>query len=485
MSVGADRVVKSREQGRGSGNRWAALFALYLAMFMNILDVSVVNLALPSIRQGLGATDTELEWVLVVYVLSFAAGLLPFGRFGDVIGRDRVFVWGVAGFTLSSLGCGLAPDITALIAARAVQGLCAAAMVPQVLAIVHVIFSGADKGKAIGLFGSVSALGAVAGPLVGGAVVAADFYSLGWRPIFLMNLPIGLVSLLGVLRLLPPFPGGSRVRPDWLGTALYALAVLALVFPLVEGRQFGWPLWCMALMGIGAALAVLFFRRQQVNARQGRAQVLPAALTRDGVFVFGLVFVTLFFSCLMGSFFMLAVLLQSGLGLDAMKAGLTLAPHPAGVILASALTGRLGGRWLAGRIAAATLVVLCGLAAIRFVVASAAAPEALMLPLLVVGLGTGTAIPALFQLALSRVASADAGAGSGALQAFQQVGMAFGVGIQGQIFFQGIRSDAGAANYLEAAATTMLYPVSVAAGLFVFSLVAWYGTVKKSGWPSR
>lgn len=485
MSVVPDGLEKKEIRGEEGGSRWAALLALYLAMFMTILDVSVVNLALPSIRQGLGATDTALEWVLVAYVLSFAAGLAPFGRFGDVAGRDKVFRWGVAGFTLSSLACGLAPDITALIAARALQGLCAAAMVPQVLAIVHVIFTGADKGKAIGLFGSVSALGAVAGPLVGGAIVAADFFALGWRPIFLMNIPIGLVSLFGVLRFLPPLPGGSRVRPDWLGTLLFALSVLALVFPLVEGRQFGWPLWCVALMGLGAVLAVLFFRLQQANARRDRAQLLPVALTRDRVFVSGLYFITFFFSCLMGMFFMLAVLLQSGLGLDAMRAGLTLAPHPAGVMLASALTGRLGRRWLAGRIAAATLVVLCGLVAIRFVVASAAAPEALMLPLLVVGLGTGTAVPALFQLVLSRVASADAGAGSGALQAFQQVGMALGVGIQGQIFFQGIGPDAGAANYLEAAATTMFYPFFVVAGLFAFSLFAWHGTVKKSGRPSN
>ena len=469
MSFVPDGLEKNDARGEENGGRWAALLALYLAMFMTILDVSVVNLALPSIRQGLGATDTELEWVLVVYVLSFAAGLLPFGRFGDVAGRDKVFHWGVTGFTLSSLVCGLAPDVAALIAARAAQGLCAAAMVPQVLAIVHVIFTGADKGKAIGLFGAVSALGAVAGPLVGGAVVSADLYSLGWRPIFLMNLPIGLISLFGVLRFLPPLPGGSGVRPDWLGTVLFALSVTALVFPLVEGRQYGWPLWCVALTGLGTALAVLFFRRQQVNARQGRAQLLPVSLTRDRVFVSGLVFITFFFSCLMGMFFMLAVLLQSGLGLDAMKAGLTLVPHPAGVMIASALTGRLGGRWLAVRIAAATFVVLCGLVAIRFVVSTAAVPDALMLPLLVVGLGTGTAIPALFQLVLSRVASADAGAGSGALQAFQQVGMALGVGIQGQIFFQNLDPTSVKTAYLQAAEATLLYPIGICGLLAVLA----------------
>ncbi|MEE2865691.1 MAG: MFS transporter, partial [Pseudomonadota bacterium] len=309
MSLLFDGATRERR------NRWAALAALYLAMFMNILDVSVVNLALPSIRQGLGATDTQLEWVLVVYVLAFAAGLLPFGRFGDVVGRGRVFRWGVAGFTASSLACGLAPDIGTLITARALQGLCAAMMVPQVLAIVHVIFPAEEKGKAIGLFGSISALGAVAGPLVGGVIVAADIFGLGWRPIFLINLPVGLISLAGALRFLPHIENESRVMPDWSGTFLFALAVLALVFPLVEGRQFGWPFWCFALMGLSAVLAVLFYRLQVQKARLGQAQLLPVLLTGDRVFVAGVAFVALFFSGLAGMFFMMALFLQAGLGL--------------------------------------------------------------------------------------------------------------------------------------------------------------------------
>ncbi|MHA7777806.1 MFS transporter [Roseibium sp. M-1] len=471
MSLALDGTNANKGKGKGKGKRWAALLALYLAMFMNVLDVSVVNLALPSIRQGLGATETELEWVIVVYVLAFAAGLLPFGRFGDVAGRDRVFRWGVAGFSLSSLACGLAPDIAVLITARAVQGFFAAMMVPQVLAIVHVLFQGGEKGKAIGLFGSVSALGAVAGPLVGGAVVAVDLFGLGWRPIFLMNLPIGVFSFLAALRFLPSLESDSRVRPDWPGTVLFTLAVLVLVFPLVEGRRLGWPIWCFALIGAGAVLAVLFFRQQQRNARRGRAQLLPVSLTRDRVFVSGLVFLPLFFSCLMGLFFMLAVLLQSGLGLSPMTAGLTLAPHPAGVILASVLTGRLGGRWLAQRLAIAALIVLGGLIAVRLALSGGAAPVALMLPLLVVGLGTGTAIPALFQLVLSRVAPTDAGAGSGALQAFQQVGMALGVAIQGQIFFQGLGLEAGEPAYVGAAMATLLYPIGVCGLLAVLCLI--------------
>lgn len=459
--------------GRPAGNRWAALAALYLAMFMNILDISVVNLALPVIREDLGASETELEWVLVIYVLTFAAGLLPCGRFGDVLGRGRLFCWGVAGFTLSSLACGLAPDILTLIASRGLQGVSAALMVPQVLAIVHVLFADAEKGRAIGLFGSVSALGAVAGPLVGGVLVWADLFGLGWRPIFLINLPIGLVSVLGALRFLPQMKTGARLAPDWTGTGLFALAIVTLVFPLVEGRQLGWPLWCVALLGASAGLAVLFRRHQKRNHRLGRAQLLPLSLSEDAVFVGGVLFIAVFFSAMAGLFFVMAVFLQSGLGLTPLTAGLTLAPHPVGLILASTLSGRFGARWLAARVALSTLTVLLALVAVRMSVAAGGSSQALLVPFLMLGLGVGTGIPALFQFVLSRVAGSDAGAGSGVLQAFQQVGMAFGIAVQGQIFFGCLGGGMAEVIYRQAVQATLLYPVAVLAGLFALAALGW------------
>ncbi|GAB4510920.1 MAG: MFS transporter [Roseibium sp.] len=465
-------LARAGAAGEG-GNRWAALAALYLAMFMNILDISVVNLALPVIRADLGASDTELEWVLIVYVLTFAAGLLPFGRFGDVLGRGRLFCWGVAGFTVSSLACGVATDTTALIACRGAQGLSAAMMVPQVLAIVHVMFAEEEKGRAIGLFGSVSALGAVAGPLVGGVLVWADVFGLGWRPIFLINLPFGLVSLYGALRFLPDLRNEFRLKPDWAGALLFTLAVVALVFPLVEGRQFGWPFWCFGLIGLSAVLAVLFLQVQRRKAIQDLPQLLPVALIGDNVFLAGVLFVAAFFSAIAGLFFMMAIYLQAGLGLTPLFVGLVLAPHPVGVIVASAFSGRFATRWFSGRIVASTLMVLCALVAIQFVVVSGRAPETLLLPFLLLGLGVGTGIPALFQMVLSRVGGVDAGAGSGVLQAFQQVGMAFGIAIQGQIFFQMLGAGMSEASYRQAAQATLAYPTGVLAGLFCLTVIRW------------
>ncbi|TYC48556.1 MFS transporter [Rhodobacterales bacterium] len=445
----------------GAGRRRAALAALYLAAFMNILDVTVVNLALPSIRADFGASDAELEWVLVVYVLTFAAGLLPFGRFGDIIGRKRMFIFGVSGFTLSSLCCGLAPDILMLIASRAVQGLSGAMMVPQVLAIVQVMVPAPDRGKAIGLFGSVNAFGAVAGPLVGGVIVSLDIAGLSWRPIFLLNLPLGLLSLWGALRFLPKVRADERLCADWTGTILFALTIFTFLFPLVEGHQLGWPAWCFVMMAGAAGLALLFVRVELHKAEKGRAQVLPVLLLKDPVFAGGLLFVGLFFSCLAGLFFVLALFLQSGLGFTPFDAGLAFAAHPLGVMVASWLTGRFGDRWLRGRVLAGVFLIVLGVSALRLVLQGSAmnlTVVTFLLPLLAIGIGTGTAIAALFQTILSRVSGPDSGAGSGVMQAFQQIGIALGLALQGQIFFAALGQGTSPEEYLAAFQTVLLCP---------------------------
>ncbi|POF28073.1 MFS transporter [Roseibium marinum] len=465
------------EKGEGMPRRWAALAALYLAMFMNILDVSAVNLALPAIREGLHASATELEWVLVIYVLTFAAGLLPFGLFGDVIGRERVFMWGVAGFSLSSLACGLAADTGSLVASRAVQGLAAAMMVPQVLAIVHVIFPEEERGKAFGLFGTISALGAVAGPLVGGVIVSADIAGLGWRPIFLVNIPVGMFSLYGAWRFVPKIRAAERVTADWAGTIVFALAIAGFVFPLVEGRRFGWPLWCFALMALSAGLGGLFLKLQARRAAAGLAQLLPAALLSDPMFLRGLALVCAFFSGLAGVFFVLAIFLQSGLGLSPLAAGIALAPHPVGVMIGAYLSGRFASRTPDRRVAFGIFILFLGMVSVRLATVGTPLTGAdFLLPLLSVGLGTGVTIAALFQSILSRVSSADAGAGSGVLQAFQQIGIALGIALQGQIFFQVLGPSPSLASspaaYLAAVQAALLYPAGVFLALTLIAVIS-------------
>lgn len=453
--------------------RWAAMSVLFLASFMNLVDVTIVNVALPAIRSGLAASSTELEWVSAAYVLAFAAGLLPFGRFGDIFGRRRIFVIGLAGFTLSSALCGAAPDIGFLIAARSMQGIAGAMMVPQVLAIVHVIFAPGEKARVFGLFGTVSSLGSVAGPVLGGALISGDIAGLGWRPIFLINIPLGIVALIGTMRWVPVVPREVNIRVDWVGTALFAGAVVVFVLPIIEGRNFGWPWWILALMAASPVLGWLFWRVQKRQAALGLSELLPVRLLKNHRFVSGLVLVTAFFSGIPGLFFVLAIFFQTGLGMTPLQSGLATAPFPIGVMVATALMGRLGENRVNQRIALGAAGLATGMAFLHLVTRQTegvADSVRFIAPLLLCGFSMGIAIAALFQNVLAWVPAEDAGAGSGTLQAFQQVGAVLGIAIVGQIFFATLAADerTDGQTYVDAAAAATLYPITVFVCIAVF-----------------
>lgn len=477
--------VSAANRGEYRG-RWAAMSVLFLASFMNLIDVTIVNVALPAVQSGLQASSTQLEWVAAIYVLAFAALLLPFGRFGDIFGRKRMFVIGVAGFTLSSALCGLAPSIDILIAARAAQGVTGAMMVPQVLAIVHVIFPPSEKGRVFGWFGAISSLGAVAGPVLGGALISLDIWGLDWRPIFLINLPLGIAALIGAIRWVPdtaPSPSTQdRGRVDWTGMALFAAAIVLLVLPMIEGRNFAWPWWCFAMMGVSLALAYLFWRAEKRQAARARAELLPARLLKNRGFLSGLALVTLFFSGIPGLFLILAIFFQSGFGMTALQSGLATAPFPIGVMIATTLTGRFGTRWPKARIVGGAVVLAVGMVFLNHVVRDTGEVVNTVqfgAPLLMCGLGMGIAIAALFQAVLGSVPAEDAGAGSGTLLAFQQVGAVLGIAIVGQIFFatltQGDKATGPA--YIDAAAAATGYPIVAFACITLY--FAWTATAKR------
>lgn len=455
--------------------RWAAMAVLFLGSFMNLIDVSITNVALPQIQADTGATATQLEWVAAIYVLALAIGLLPFGRFGDVYGRKRLFVIGIVGFTLASLVCGLAPDITTLIVARAIKGFAAAMMVPQVLAIVHVIFPPDEKSRVFGLFGTVSSLGVVAGPIIGGALISADIAGLGWRLAFLINIPFGVIALIGTLRFVPNFPGDAQMRPDWIGTGLFAIAATLLVLPIIEGRAWGWPWWCFAALVASIPAALVFVAYQRRRDVPGLSALMPPSLLSNRPYLMRLALVTLFFSGVPGLFLVLAVFLQSGFGLSALESGLVTTPFPVGVMLASLTTERLGDRYLLQRIASGAALLAIGMTGLLLVINATGAelnPDLFIAPLLICGFGMGTSIMSLFQLTMSRVAAQDAGAGSGAMQAFQQMGAALGIAISGQIFFGslgegGMTVGGNAAGFVTAAALATLWSVAIFAALTV------------------
>lgn len=449
---------------------WQAAGFLFGAAFINLLDTTIVNLALPAIQAEFDATDTAIQWVLVAYVLAFAAGLLPFGRFGDVFGRRKLFLWGLAGFVASSALCGVAPNMETLIAARLLKGLSAAIMLPQVLAIVHATFPAHEKGKAIGYLAMVSSLGALAGPLIGGAIISADFFGLGWRMIFLINLPLGAISFFGVLLSLKPLPEAETRRPDWLGAALFASGTIALMYPLIEGRSRGWPPQILALFAISLMLFVLFWVRQRRLAERGREQLVPVTLLQSSRFVSGLLKTTLLFTGLAGPVVILAIALQTGLGQSAAGAGLILAAHPLAAMAASLSTGRLGARHLRKRILFGFAALFLGMLSMQRLIVLEAWPLALWGPLTLIGAGAGTAVVALFQSILREVETSDAGAGSGALQALQQIGIALGIAILGQVYFSSLTQADDPQLHVSAFQNVLWLPIAIYAGLIAISL---------------
>lgn len=447
--------------------RWLSLAILLIANFMNLIDVTIVNVALPSMRDNLGATDSQIEWVVAAYVLAFALGLLPFGRLGDIVGRTRMFLWGVAAFTAASALCGLAHNIEMLIGARVLQGIGGAMMTPQVLAIATVTFPPQERGQAFSLFGLSAGLASVCGPILGGVLIDAQLFGLDWQPIFLVNIPIGIAAIIAGWMLIPRLPGHKTLSNDYVGIVLFGLGIVALVFPIIEGRAFGWPAWSFVMMAGGLVLLAAFYFWQGRRAAAGRPQLLNYDLLRNRDYMFGAFVVTVFASGIPGMFLVISLLLQAGFGFTPLQSGLTNTPFSIGVLIASFIAGRFGAHYLRSRLASAGALLAGGILWLHFIIAGTGESIdawSLLPPLLVAGVGLGTGFSSLFQLVLRNVPPRDAGAGSGALQAFQQVGGALGVALVGQIFFSQLAGNFSAGlgpnrAFADAAALSLWYQV--------------------------
>lgn len=452
------------------GKHWFAAAFLFAASFINMLDTTIINLALPAIQAEFAASHGSLQWTLVIYVLTFAAGLLPFGRFGDVFGRRRLFLGGLSGFVIASTACGVAPSIEALIAARFFQGLTAAMMMPQVLAIIHQSFPEEEKAKAIGLFGMVTAMGAMAGPLLGGVLISADLWGLGWRMIFLINVPIGAVALLGAAAVLPATPTRESQTIDCLGAALVAGAAIALLYPVIEGSALGWPIWLAVPAVLSVVLALYFWRHQHRLAISGKPQLLPVGLLDNSRFLARIGIITLMFIGIAGPIVVLAMVLQNGLALSPADAGVALAAHPSSIMVASLASSRLGDRYLVRRVTLGMAALLAGMTTLQVTITEATPIHLIWVPLIFVGVGVGTATVAMYQLVLKDVPDAEAGAGSGALQASQQIGIALGIAVVGQVYFSALSDAPDAASYVQALKSALWVPIALFASLCLLSL---------------
>ena len=415
-----------------------ALLAVLVGAFLAMADFFIVNVALSDIGTRLDASTATLELVVAGYGVTYALFLVVGGRLGDALGRKQLFLAGMAAFTLTSLACGLAPTAGALVGARILQGASAALMVPQVLATVQATTSGPHRLRAMALFGATGGVAAVVGQLVGGLLVSADIAGSGWRPIFLVNVPIGLVTLAVAPRLVPDTRAAAPAPVDKAGTVLLGAAVLSLLLPLSEGRALGWPLWSWVLLGLAPVFAAALVAVELRHERNGRVALVPPSLVRLPSMSRGLALAVPFFISFGGFMFTYAVAVQGGLGWSPLKAGAALVPMAGSFFVASLLTSRLLARW--GR---AVLTTGLAVQAIGYVVlvATVAArwpdhlrPVDRVAGFVVAGFGQGLVMSPIFGLVLSQVPLELAGIGSGVMSTAQQVALAVGATAIGSLF---------------------------------------------------
>jgi len=423
---------------RLSTSRWAPLPVVLAGTFMVVLDFFIVNVALPSIQSDLHAASGAIEWVVAGYALTSAVFLITAGRLGDRYGRRRMFSWGLALFTLASTACGVASTPTQLVIARLAQGIGGALLTPNVLSMIGVLYTGPDRVRALSAYGSVMGIAAVSGQLIGGALIAADPAGLGWRTCFLINLPIGAAALLLAPRVMGESRAAARTPLDKGGTILITAVLTAIVLPLVEGRQHGWPAWTWICLGAAPVLVAGFLAHQGRLSRRGGAPLLDMALFRERSFSAGLLTQLAFWAGQASFFVVLALYLQQGRGLHPLAAGLVFTILAAAYTAASIAAPGLIVRHGRGVIASGALVLAAGHALLLAAVARVGVGGSIgpLVPgLLLVGAGMGLVLAPLATTILRSLDPERAGAASGMLTTMQNVGNAVGVAIVGVIFY--------------------------------------------------
>ncbi len=431
--------------------RWLAFAVVLAAAVMDLLDSTIAQVAAPAIRRDLGGSYAVIEWITAGYTLAMAVGLLTGGRLGDLFGRRRMLLVGLAGFVIASAACAAAANPGELIAARAAQGALGAVMLPQVFGLIRDLFAAQEMGKAFGVYGPVMGLSAMLGPIASGGLISLNVLGTGWRMIFLINVPVGIGALAAGARLLPAGtsgqPGargsgprgvraGRGARLDLPGMALAGAAMFLLVFPLVQGRELGWPAWTLGMLAASAPV-LAGFGWYQVRRAGGTPLMEPGIFTHRG-YASGAVFSLVFVGSMGGIVLIFNVFLQAGLGFTPWHSAITTAPWAAGAFIGSAIGG-MTMHALGRRVLLAGLIVeAAGLLALYAVLHGAGAGVTsvdLLAPMIVGGIGMGMVFVPLFDIVMAAVEPHEMGSASGVLQTVNALGMSLGVAGLGAIFF--------------------------------------------------
>jgi EmrB/QacA subfamily drug resistance transporter len=422
----------------GYPRRWLAAIVMITGALMDLIDVTIVNVALPSIRRDLNASATQLEWVVSGYMLAFGAALIIAGNLGDLLGRKRVFLFGVGLFGLASLAAGLSHGGAELIAARVVQGAAAAAMTPQVLATFRTIFGGAERGKAFGIYGATLGFASAVGLVLGGALTQANLFGWGWRTVFFVNVPVAAAALIAGARFVPETRDPAARRPNVPGAVLLAGSLVAIVYPLLEGRQLGWPAWVWPLIAAGVGGLVALGLLEARKSSRPVAPLLRAGLFRIPAFAAGLGIQLAFFAGMQGFFLAFALWLQAGEHFSPLKAGLTAVAFSVGSFVAAPVAVPLAQRHGRRILASGALLMVAGIAGVAAAaghVGVNGSPWPIVPGLAVAGAGLALLVIPLVNVVLAAVPAEVAGGASGLVSTAQQLGGALGVALLGTVFF--------------------------------------------------
>lgn len=429
----------THETNVGYKYRWLVLAVVLIAEMMDLLDATIVNVAGPALAEELKASASDLQWIIGGYALALGSGLILGGRLGDRYGRRNMFIFGLIGFTLASLACALAPTVLTLIVLRFIQGFLGAMLLPQGFGLIRESFPPQEFGKAFAAYGPAFGLGGILGPIIGGFLIQADIAGLGWRSVFLVNLPIGIAAVLLAVKYLPKSEADKTVKIDLLGSFLVIVASGLLVYPLIKGQEAGWPLWTYLMLVGSIAVFVLFAVIERATVKRGGTPLIDAQIFKKRAYTLGLAGLGLYFAGFTGIYLILTLFLQFGEKFTSAEAALGNIP----IALGSAIGGTISGAFLADKIGGrytlqiGAFVQLVGVVLMWFAVPTVENFNIWqMVPALVIsGIGTGLIAAPIFDTILTTVEPNQSGSASGVLSAVQSVSSSIGVAIFGTVFF--------------------------------------------------
>lgn len=453
---------------------WVSLAVLLVGLFMSLLDTTIVNVALQTIRTSINADEATLAWIISGYALAFGLVLIPAGRIGDRIGHKWVFFVGLAIFTLASLAAGLSQDSTQLIVARVIQGIGGGIFFPPVTAFIQLLFPPMRRGKAFAILGAVLGVSSALGPVVGGLLIQAIGEENGWRYIFFVNLPIGLVGLIAAAIILPRAMAGKKASMDVVGLVLLAGSLVAILVPLIQGQEEGWPLWTYLSLAGGVVLLVSFALWERFLAARGSTPLVPPHLFSHPAFSGGTILALVYFASFTSIFFTISLLWQAGLGHTALESGLVSIPFAVANIVGAALSDRAAQKLGRNVLVLGASLVAIGLIALWLILLNVAPGDLnnwiLLGPLAIAGFGNGFFIAPNSRFIVATVENSEAGAASGVIGTMQRVGSAIGIAVVSSVLF-GVANLSSLSGEISAKVTKAL-PAAMQSGDYSTSAAA-------------